>query len=39
MTAVPSAYFDQLLTALDDPPMAIESLALVASRELRLALR
>jgi uncharacterized protein (DUF1778 family) len=35
MTPVPSDYFDRLLSALDDPPVAIRSLALVASRELR----
>jgi hypothetical protein len=32
---VPSDYFDHLLSALDEPPVAIHSLAVVAKRELR----
>ncbi len=34
-TPVPSDYFDQLLSALDEPPVVIHSLAIVAKRELR----
>lgn len=34
-TPVPSDYFDNLLSALDGPPVAIHSLAVVAKRELR----
>jgi uncharacterized protein (DUF1778 family) len=34
-TSVPSDYFDQLLSALDEPPVVIHSLALVAKRDLR----
>ncbi|HUZ42604.1 MAG TPA: DUF1778 domain-containing protein, partial [Acidimicrobiales bacterium] len=34
-TPVPSDYFDHLLSALDEPPVAIHSLAVVAKRELR----
>jgi len=34
-TPVPSDYFDQLLSALDEPSVVIDSLAVVAKRELR----